>query len=108
MAIFLWEFSRGMVKGSKWTSRSKDCMDYQGLLSNLLLIYLEKPGSKRAQMLNLLHASNRIIDSESVSIFKKSLDSFLSQVPDKPTVAGYGRAAGTNSPLHQLPLHCFC
>ena len=58
-------------------------------------------------MFNLLPASIQNIDSDNVNVFKKSLDSFLSQVPDQPNIAGYGRAAETNSQLHQLPLHCF-
>ena len=44
------------------------------------------------------------MDVENADMFKKELDSFLSQVPDQPTVAGYGRSAETNSLLHQLPL----
>jgi hypothetical protein len=52
----------------------------------------------------LLLAYKRNIDSENVDTFKKDLDSFLSQVSDRPTDAGYGWAAETNILLHQLSL----
>ena len=61
-------------------------------------------GVKGAKIFNLLPASVRDMDVENADMFKKELDSFLSQVPDQPTVAGYGRSAETNSLLHQLPL----
>ena len=39
-----------------------------------------------------------------VDDFKKSLDSFLTNIPDQPTIACRGRAPETNSLLHQIPL----
>ena len=61
-------------------------------------------GVRGAEIFNLLPASVRNMDVENVDLFKKELDSFLYQVPDQPTLAGYGRSAETNSLLHQLPL----
>ena len=56
-------------------------------------------------MFNLLPGHIRNIDSENVDVFKTALDDFLSRVPDQPTVAGLGRAAESNSLLHQIPLY---
>ena len=61
-------------------------------------------GVKGARIFNLLPSTIRNINSDNVAHFKKELDSFLSEVPDQPTVAGHGRAAESNSLLHQLPL----
>ena len=63
-------------------------------------------GVKGARIFNLclLPAHIRNISSDNVEEFKKSLDSFLTNIPDQPTIAGMGRAAETNSLLHQIPL----
>ena len=60
--------------------------------------------SKGAKIFNLLPAYIRNINSENVETFKKELDSFLSLVPDQPTIPGHPRAAETNSLLHQIPI----
>ena len=59
---------------------------------------------KGAKIFNILPASLRNTNSDNVEHFKKELDSFLSLVPDQPSIAGQPRAAGTNSLLHQIPL----
>jgi hypothetical protein len=46
----------------------------------------------------------RNIISDNVDDFKKSLDSFPPNIPDLPSITGMGRAAETNSLLHQIPL----
>ena len=61
-------------------------------------------GVKGPKIYNLLPVEIRNIDAENVDSFKKNLDAFLGQVPDQPTVPGLGRAAETNSLLHQIPL----
>ena len=45
----------------------------------------------------------RSMNTDHVDTFKNHLDTFLSSVPDQPTVTGLGRAALTNSLLDQLP-----
>ena len=65
----------------------------------LLLLWV-----KGARFFNLLPAHIRNIDADNVETFKKSLDSFLTDIPDQPTIAGQGRAAESNSLLHQIPL----
>ena len=56
-----------------------------------------------ARLFNLLPASLRN-QAGSFDTFKIHLDTFLSGVPDQPTVPGLARAAATNSLLDQIPL----
>ena len=60
---------------------------------------------KGAKIFNLLPCEIRNITASNVNTFKTQLDKFLSKIPDQPTLANEGRAAETNSLLHQLPLH---
>ena len=59
---------------------------------------------KGAKMFNLLPSEIRNLTSEKVNVFKSSLDFFLKNVPDEPTISGEGRAASSNCLLHQIPL----
>ena len=113
MVIFLWKISQGMVHGYnvEFTSvcgrRGRTALPRAVVQSSSSLVRQAREASigvKGARIFNLLPASVRNMDSDNVDMFKKCLDSFLSQVPDQPTVAGYGRAAESNSLLHQLPL----
>ena len=61
-------------------------------------------GVRGAKIFNLLPDNIRNMNSEHVDIFKNHLDVFFSSIPDQPKVTGLGRAAETNSLLHQLPL----
>ena len=61
-------------------------------------------GVRGARLFNLLPEQIRSLNTEHVDYFKNHLDVFLSSVPDQPTVTGLGRAAESNSLLHQLPL----
>ena len=61
-------------------------------------------GVKGAKIFNLLPVKIRNLDSNNVDTFKSALDSYLSFIPDQPTIAGNGRAAETNSLLHQIPI----
>jgi hypothetical protein len=61
-------------------------------------------GVRGAQFFNLLPENIRTMNTEHVDTFKNHLDTFLSSVPDQPTMTGLGRAALTNSLLEQLPL----
>ena len=61
-------------------------------------------GVKGAKVFNLLPEKLRSMNSQHVDYFKNHLDVFLSSIPDQPTAAGFGRAAETNSLLHQFPL----
>ena len=61
-------------------------------------------GVKGARIFNLLPAHIRNVNADNVDSFKKSIDSFLTNIPDQPTIAIMGRAAESNSLLHQIPL----
>ena len=61
-------------------------------------------GVRGAQIFNLLPEKLRSMNSQHIDLFKNHLDVFLASIPDQPTVTGLGRAAQSNSLLHQLPL----
>ena len=61
-------------------------------------------GVRGSQIFNLLPDSIRTLNTSHIDRFKNNLDVFLENIPDQPTVTGLGRAAETNSLLHQLPL----
>ena len=60
-------------------------------------------GVRGAEIFNLLPDNVRSMNTDHVETFKNHLDVFLSSVPDQPTVTGLGRAAESNSLLHQIP-----
>ena len=61
-------------------------------------------GVRGAQIFNLLPENLRSTNSQHTDLFKNHMDVFLSSIPDQPTITGLGRAAQSNSLLHQLPL----
>ena len=114
MAIFLWKVSQGMVRGynMEFTGVAGHCgksaLPRQIVASSSTLAKKAREtsiGVKGAKIFNLLPVEVRNIDSDNVDIFKSELDSFLSHIPDQPTIAGCGRAAETNSLLHQIPVY---
>ena len=114
MAIFLWKVSQGLVNGFKVNftdkvgRRGRTALPRQVVQSSSHLVRKARESSigvKGANIFNLLPAEIRNIDSENVINFKKSLDLFLLNIPDQPTIAGHGRAAESNSLLHQIPLY---
>ena len=113
MAIFLWKISQGMVQGyhcdftSAYGRRGRTALPRDVVQSSSAAVKRARESSigvKGARLFNLLPAHIRNISSDNVQLFKKNLDDFLSKIPDQPTVAGQGRAAETNSLLHQIPL----
>ena len=61
-------------------------------------------GVRGAHLFNLLPDSIRTMNTEHVEMFKTHLDIFLESIPDQPTGTGLGRAAESNSLIHQLPM----
>ena len=59
-------------------------------------------GVKGCRLFNLLPPALRNMQSCTIDQFKFALDSFLSKVPDQPTIQGEIRAAETNSLVHQI------
>jgi hypothetical protein len=61
-------------------------------------------GERGPRIFNLLPEELRSMNTDHIDMFKNHLDVFLSSIPDQPTLTGLGRAAESNSLLHQLPL----
>ena len=59
---------------------------------------------KGSRLFNLIPMRLRGMDG-SVDQFKAGLDTWLSDIPDQPTVSGRQRAAQTNSLLDQVPMY---
>ena len=113
MVIFLWKISQGMVQGYnvEYTSvigrRGRTALPRNVVQSSSSLVRKARESSigvKGARIFNLLPAHIRNVNAVNVDSFKKSLDSFITNIPDQPTLAGMGRAAESNSLLHQIPL----
>ena len=113
MVIFLWKISQGMVQGYnvEYTSvigrRGRTALPRNVVQSSSSIVRKARESSigvKGARIFNLLPAHIRNVNADNVDSFKKSLDSFITNIPDQPTLAGMGRAAESNSLLHQIPL----
>ena len=110
--IFLWKISQGLVSGYdvNFTSqgrRGRSIIPNPVIRSSPAVVRNAREqslGVRGAQLFNLLPENIRSMNSEHIDFFKNHLDIFLSSIPDQPTVAGIGRAAESNSLLHQLPL----
>ena len=112
MVLFIWKISQGMVQGYnlEFTStrgrRGRTVLPHNIVASSPAPVKKARESSlgvKGARIFNLLPTEVRNIDSQSVDIFKKQLDLFLTDIPDQPTTAGLGRSAESNSLLHQIP-----
>ena len=57
---------------------------------------------KGARLFNLLPKEIRNLSGVSIDSFKSQLDSWLTQIPDQPTIPGRQRAALTNSLIDQV------
>ena len=113
MIIFLWKISQSMVSGYSMEfsfdggRRGRRIIPKAVVLTAPSAVRNARERSlavKGAKLFNLLPESLRGMNSQHVDFFKNHLDVFLSSIPDQPTHAGLGRAAETNSLLHQIPL----
>ena len=59
---------------------------------------------KGSKLFNSLPIEIRNITSDKTEVFKNALDRYLGTIPDEPTSQDEGRAAETNSLLHQIPM----
>ena len=119
MIIFLWKVSQGMVAGYKvdfsHSPRRGRLVNphYTGAKVPALVRKAREASlaSKGAKIFNLLPAYIRNINSENVETFKKELDSFLSLVPDQPSIPGNPRTASYTKYLYSerplLPDFCY-
>ena len=110
--MLMWKISQGLVSGYdvNFTSqgrRGRSIIPNPVIRSSPAVVRNAREqslGVRGAQLFNLLPENIRSMNSEHIDFFKNHLDIFLSSIPDQPTVAGLGRAAESNSLLHQLPL----
>ncbi len=111
--IFLWKIANGLVSGYNRCefSNTGRC----GRICNVkdiprtasAHVRRAKEASlavKGANIFNMLPVEIRNITSDKVSSFKGALDKYLAKIPDEPTIEDQGRAAESNSLLHQIPV----
>ena len=110
--IFLWKISQGLVSDydvdfiSTNTRRGRMIAPQPVIRTAPLPVRKAREQSlsvRGGKVFNLLPENLRSMNTDHVDTFKNHLDTFLSSVPDQPTVTGLGRAALTNSLLDQLP-----
>ena len=112
MIIFIWKIAMKLVGGYNieiWDHgrRGRLC-DVKGIptsapaeVKKAAEASLAVKGSK---IFNMLPIHLRSISSNKVDTFKYQLDRYLATIPDEPTSEEEGRAAETNSLLHQIPM----
>ena len=111
--IFLWKISQGLVSGYdiQFTSglgrRGRSIIPNTVAKAAPTMVKNARErtlGVRGATIFNLLPEQLRSMNTDHIDTFKNHLDVFLLSIPDQPTMTGLGRAAESNSLLHQLPL----
>ena len=110
--IFIWKLSQDLVSGYSinWSFSER-----RGRMAVPHPINYNAPAKIKnarertlavhgARLFNLLPAHLRNEDCGDYDLFTNHLDIFLSQIPDEPTIQGFGRRANSNSLLDQIPL----
>ena len=114
MIIFIWKISQGLVEGysipfTDWGSRTGrkavPAEVPQAAKSAVRSARAATLAVKGVKLFNSMPAQLRNSEHGDVLMFKNHLDIYLQNIPDEPTVPGYGRAALTNSLLDQVPLY---
>ena len=112
-AVLMWKISQGLVEG--YSRINFDFNPRRGRIAKPALIKNNAHSNvkkareasfaiKGAKIFNLLPASLRNLNSQTVDMFKTNLDLYLSEIPDQPTIQGRTRAATTNSLIDQIPM----
>ena len=111
--IFIWKISQGMVSGYDLNFIHTKGRRGRSVLPKTVVRAApscvrnareRSLGVRGARIFNLLPEELRSMNTDHIDMFKNHLDVFLSSIPDQPTLTGLGRAAESNSLLHQLPL----
>ena len=111
--IFLWKISQGMVSGFDVNFTSGGDRRGRRIIPNTIVRTApatvrkareQTLGVRGANIFNLSPDNIRNMNTDHVDTFKNHLDIFLASIPDQPTMTGLGRAADSNSLLHQIPL----
>ena len=110
--IFLWKIAQNLVQGytvdfvhhprrGRLAAVNPTAQNSPSAVQRARDASLKVKGSR---LFNLIPKDLRDMTGTVVQ-FKAGLDSWLSTVPDQPTVPGRQRPAETNSLLHQVPMH---
>ena len=111
--ILIWKVAMGLVDGyqlefsSSTSRRGRECTVRNVNKNSPSIVRKARENSlavKGAKMFNLLPSHIRNVTADKVDMFKSKLDAFLKMIPDEPTINEEGRAAESNSLLHQIPL----
>ena len=108
--IFIWKLSQGLVTGYNLQFQHSE---RRGLCVSVPPMATTSPASVRrareaslkikgARLFNLVPKEIRNLSGVSADRFKSQLDSWLTQIPDQPTIPGRQRAALTNSLIDQV------
>ena len=112
--IFIWKICQGLVSGYEipFTERNSRTgrlaipaqVSRQGVPASVRNAKENSLRVRGARLFNLLPSVLRNANHGDVLMFKNNLDHYLGDIPDQPTTRGLGRAAETNSLIHQVPL----
>ena len=111
--IFIWKIAQGLVSGYNipfHVNSRTGRMAVPAQLSKQTVHSTVRAAKERSlrvrgcQLFNLLPLALRNANHGDILMFKNNLDHYLACVPDQPTTQGLGRAALTNSLLHQVLL----
>ena len=108
--IFIWKISEGLISGydmsfQQSARRGRLAVVPPFAANSSAPVRNAREASLRvkgARLFNLLPKEIRDMQSVTVDSFKTALDSWLSGIPDEPTIAGRKRAALSNSLLDQV------
>ena len=111
-AISVWKCAVGLTSGYSLTFKMHP---RRGRICTVRTIDRSAPASirrisesslaiKGAKIFNLLPRHIRDIDALKTDPFKRKLDSYLSNIPDQPTISERRRPAVTNSLIDQIPM----
>ena len=112
LIIYIWKLAMGLVKGYKIEFSHSPRRGWSAIPKTIVQ---ETPSSVRkaregslavkgAALFNICPRGLRDMASDHQDRFKQNLDSWLSEIPDQPTIPGCQRAAISNSLLHQVPM----
>ena len=112
MIIFIWKVAQELVQGytAPFTSSPR-----RGRVMEVSPLKRNGPASLRnakessltvrgAQLFNAIPRALRDMTTGTPDQFKQMLDTWLSTIPDQPTIQGRQRAATSNSLLDQVPM----
>ena len=110
----MWKLSQGLVEGYDISFTETSNRTGRKAVPSAILSSAPAPvkrakeaslAVKGVQLFNRMPISLRNSNHGDVDMFKNHLDIYLENIPDQPTISGLGRAAATNSLLHQVPIY---